>query len=241
MRTVPPAIPKAALLRLRFPSIEQLRAHLHVEDNATLLFLRDPALDLPGGSPALLEIAFDATAETRVVRTTALARVNGLGLWLAMPNARFARDVNERGLIPRKGRRIGIDRSLKLKRDDDSEYMVLMLDMSIAGVRIGGGVPAQIATGETVSLRLASPEAGEPPQLGRGRIAWVEAGEAGIALERSEEAHRLGIAKLFQAAEARWRSAREVRHPDACCKGGPSMDPPVPRVRVDGKKVATGK
>jgi hypothetical protein len=240
MRAVPP-IPKAALLRLRFPSIDQLRAHLHVEDNATLLFLRDPKLDLQGGSPVLLEIAFDSNAETRVVRTTALARVDGLGLWLAMPNARFARDVNERGLIPRKGRRIGIDRSLKLKRDDGAEYMVVMLDMSIAGVRIGGGVPAYVSPGETVSLRLASPEAGEPPQLGRGRIAWVEAGEAGIALDRSEEAHRMGIAKLFQTAEARWRSAREVRHPDACCKGGPSMDPPVPRVRVDGKKVAAGK
>jgi hypothetical protein len=240
MRAVPPAIPKAALLRLRFPSLDQLRAHLHVEDNATLLFLRDPALDLPGGAPALLEIAFDTIAETRMVRTMALARVEGLGLWLAMPNARFARDVKERGLIPRKGRRIGTDRSLKLKREDGSEYMVLMLDMSLAGVRIGGGLPP-LGPGELVTLRLASPEAGEPAQLGRGRIAWVEAGEAGIALERSDEASRVGVAKLFQAAEARWRSAREVRHPDACCRGGASMDPPLPRVRVDGKKVSTGK
>jgi hypothetical protein len=238
MRVVPPAPPKATLLRLRFPSIAELRAHLHVEDNATLLFLRDAKLDLPGGSPALLEIGFDSNSETRVVRTSVLARVEGMGLWVAMPNARFARDVNERGLIPRKGRRIGIDRSLKIKGEDGSEYMVVMLDMSIAGVRIGGGVPAHISPGQTVTLRLASTEAGEPAQLGRGRIAWAEAGEAGIALERSEEAHRLGIAKLFQAAEARWRSAREVRHPDACCRGGPLMDPPVPRVRVDGKKVA---
>jgi hypothetical protein len=238
MRTVPPAPPKAALLRLRFPSITELRAHLHVEDNATLLFLRDSKLDLPGGSPALLEIGFDLNSETRVVRTSVLARVEGLGLWLAMPNARFARDVNESGLTPRKGRRIGIDRSLKLKRADDSEYMVVMLDMSIAGLRIGGGVPAAARPGEIVRLRLASPESGEPPELGRGRIAWVEAGEAGIAMERSEEAHRLAMAKLFQSAEARWRSAREVRHPDACCRGGPSMDPPVPRVRVDGKKIA---
>src|SRR5438876_170451 len=32
---------KASLLRLRFPSLVQLRAHLHIEDNATLLFFRD--------------------------------------------------------------------------------------------------------------------------------------------------------------------------------------------------------
>jgi hypothetical protein len=231
---------KAALLRLRFRSLDQLRAHLHVEDNATLLFFRDPALDLPGGTPALVEIVFDATEETRVVRTTALARAEGLGLWLAMPNARFAREVKERGLVPRKGRRIGTDRCLKLKRQDGAEYMVLMLDMSLAGMRIGGGLPALLRPGETVTLRLASPEAGEPEQIGRARVAWMEAGEAGLALERSEEASRAGVAKLFQGAEARWRPAREVRHPDACCAGGSSMDPPVPRVRVDGKMVATG-
>jgi len=28
---------KAALLRLRFPSLEQLRAHLHIEDNAAVV------------------------------------------------------------------------------------------------------------------------------------------------------------------------------------------------------------
>src|SRR5207248_2351309 len=50
---------KAALLRLRFPSLVQLRAHLHVEDNATLLFFPDPALDLVPASTALIEMVFD--------------------------------------------------------------------------------------------------------------------------------------------------------------------------------------
>ncbi|TMA43831.1 MAG: hypothetical protein E6J82_05940, partial [Deltaproteobacteria bacterium] len=52
---------KAALLRLRFPSLVQLRAHLHVEDNATLLFFPDPALDLVPGSTALIEMVFDTS------------------------------------------------------------------------------------------------------------------------------------------------------------------------------------
>jgi len=234
-----PRSPKAALLRLRFQSLEQLRKHLHVVDNATLLFIRDPGLDLPGGSTALLEIAFDTTEETRSVRTTVLARAEGLGLWLAMPNARFARDMKERGLMQRKGRRVGTDRFLRLTREGGSEHMVLMLDLSLAGVRIGGGLPASLSPGQTINLRLASAEPGEPVELGRGRVTWVEAGEAGVALDRSDPAARAAGAKLFQAAEARWRSAREVRHLDACCKPGGLMDPPVPRVRVDGKKVAS--
>src|ERR1700682_1457221 len=161
---------KAALLRLRFPSLDQLRAHLHVEDNATLLFFRDASLALPAGTPALVEVVFDTTEETRVVRTTVLARAEGLGLWLAMPNARFAREVKERGLVARKGRRVGTDRYLRLKTQSGSEFMVLLLDMSLAGGRVGGGVPSQLRTGDQVDLRLASPELGDPPGLGRARV-----------------------------------------------------------------------
>jgi len=58
-----------------------------------------------------VEIVFDTTEETRVVRTTMLARAEGLGLWLAMPNTRFAREVKESGLVARKGRRVGSDPS----------------------------------------------------------------------------------------------------------------------------------
>jgi hypothetical protein len=227
---------KAALLRLRFPSLSQLRAHLHIEDNAALLFFRDTSLDLPAGTPALVEIVFDTTEDTRVVRTTVLARAEGLGLWLAMPNARFAREVKERGLVARKGRRVGTDRYLRLKRQSGSEYMVLLLDMSLCGARIGGGLPAHLSPGDQVGLRLASPEPGDPADVGRAQVAWVEAGEAGVAFERSDPASRSAVAKLFQTVESRWRSAREVRHPDSCCRGGPLMEPPVPRVRVDGKQ-----
>jgi PilZ domain-containing protein len=233
-----PRSSKAALLRLRFPSLEQLRKHLHVEDNATLLFFRDADLDLPAGTPALVEIVFDTSEETRVVRTSTLARAEGMGLWLAMPNARFAREVKERGLIPRKGRRVGTDRSLRLKRESGAEFMVLLLDMSLCGARIGGGLPSQLSPGDLVSLRLTSPELGDPTEIGRARVAWVEAGEAGVAFERSDPAFRAAVAKLFQSAEARWQSAREVRHPDSCCKGGALMEPAVPRVRIEGKRVA---
>jgi hypothetical protein len=236
-----PGTVKTALLRLRFASLQQLRAHLHVEDNATLLFFRDPRLDLPPGTVALVEIVFDTSEETRVVRTTTLARAEGLGLWLAMPNARFAREVKERGLVARRGRRVGSDRYLRLKRPSGSEFMVTLLDVSLGGARIGGGLPSQLSPGDHVDLRLASPDLGEPAEVGRACVAWVEAGEAGLAFDRSDSACRSAVAKLFQASEARWRTAREVRHPDSCCRGVALMEPPVPRVRIDGKRAVAAE
>src|SRR5438128_4477749 len=163
---------KSALLRLRFPSLVQLRAHLHVEDNATLLFFRDPALDLVAGSTALFEMVFDTSEETRVVCTTVLARAEAAGLWLAMPNARFAREVKERGLLSRRGRRFGADRFVRVRLEGGSEHMVNLVDVSLAGARIGGGVPASMAAGDRIDVRLASTERRQIPQVGRALLLW---------------------------------------------------------------------
>jgi len=228
---------KAVLLRLRFRTLDQLRAHLHIEDNATLVFFRDPGLDLVAGTVAVIEMVFDASEETRVVRTTVLARAESAGLWLAMPNARFAREVKERGLVVRRGRRVGADRFLRIRSESGCEYMVNMLDISLAGARIGGGVPATLCRGSTLDVRLASTDVGETAAIGHARVVWVESGEAGLEFDRTNPACRAVVAKLFQATEARWRTAREVRHPETCCRGGPLLEPPVPRVRVDGKRV----
>ena len=230
---------KTALLRLRFASVDQLRAHLHVEDNTTVLFFRDPALEVTAGVPALLEIVFDSSEEMRVVRTTALARAEGMGLWLMMPHARFAREVHERGLVPRKGRRLGTDRFVRMRREAGTDHLVQLQDLSLAGARISGGLPVSLAVSEDVTLTLASTEPGEAAEIGRARVAWVEAGEAGVLFDRASPACRAAVMKLFQSIEARWRSAREVRHPDACCRGGALMEPPVPRFTT-GKKQSAG-
>ena len=114
--------------------------------------------------------------------------------------------------------------------------MVNLVDVSLAGARIGGGVPASMAAGDRIDVRLASAEPGEIPEVGRARVVWVEGGEAGLEFDRTQPACRSAMAKLFQGTEARWRSAREVRHLETCCRGGVLLEPPVPRVRVDGKR-----
>ena len=226
---------KSILLRHRFDDLEQLRRHLHVVDGGTLLFFRDPRLTVGTGAPVLVEVAFESSEQTRALRATVLARAEGQGLWLLVPNTRFARDVDERGLSPRKGRRLGTDEMVRLKRAGGGDYMVRLLDLSIGGARIGGGIPAQLAPGTVVALTIAAPESGRAPEITRGRIVWVEDGEAGVMFDRDMESSRVAAGRLFRSLEQPWAQAREIRHLPPCCRNGEVLDPPVPRVRIDGK------
>jgi len=226
---------KAILLRHRFDDVEQLRRHLHVVDGSTLLFFRDPRLTIGTGSPVLVEVAFESSEQTRSLRATVLARAEGQGLWLVVPNTRFARDVHERGLSARKGRRLGTDEMVRLKRPGGGECMVRLLDLSIGGARIGGGLPAQLAKGNVIALTIAAPESGRAPEIARGKIVWVEDGEAGVMFDRDMESSRVSAGRLFRSLEQPWAHAREIRHLPPCCSKGEVLDPPVPRVRIDGK------
>ncbi|HWE23856.1 MAG TPA: PilZ domain-containing protein [Myxococcales bacterium] len=224
---------KAVLLRHRFDDVEQLRRHLHEVDGSTLLFFRDPRLNVATGGSALVEIAFESNEQTRVLRTTVLARAEGQGVWLAVPNTRFVRDVRERGLMQRKGRRLGVDEMVRV-RIAHAEYFVKLLDISMGGARIGGGLPPHVARGSPVQLTLPAPESGRAPEITRGKIAWVEDGEAGVTFDRDVESSRVAAGRLFRSLEPPWAKAREIRHLPTCCKGE-VLDPPLPRVRIDGK------
>jgi len=231
---------KAALLRHRFDNVEQLRRHLHVVDGSTLLFYRDPTLGLSTGSLALVEIAFQSSEQTRVLRASVLARAEGQGLWLAIPNTRFARDVNDHGIRPRRGRRLGTDELVRMKRSNGSEYMIRLLDLSIGGARIGGGLPPSLEKGQTVGISIAAADPAKAPEVTRGRVVWVEDGEAGVEFERDMASSRVAAGRLFRSLESPWTQAREIVHLPGCCKDGTQLDPPLPRVRVDGKQ-ATNK
>jgi hypothetical protein len=56
-----------------------------------------------------------------------------------------------------------------------------------------------------------------------------------VMFDRDVESSRVAAGRLFRSLEQPWAKAREIRHLPACCKGGAVLDPPVPRVRIDGK------
>ncbi|TMA29560.1 MAG: PilZ domain-containing protein [Deltaproteobacteria bacterium] len=226
---------RSTLLRHRFSSVEQLKAHLHAVDGRSLLFFRDPTLMLAPGAPVLLEMVFAQSEQTRVVRATLVARAEGQGLWLAMPNTRFAREVHDRGLVPRRWRRLGADRPMRVRWPDGAEQMVTLLDLSIAGARIGGGLSRALEPGTEGDLRLASPEIGLSPDLGRATVVWSQDGEAGLQFDRASTTCRVSVGRLFQLLQQEWEKARSVDHVHGCCAGGALLEPPLPRLRVDGK------
>lgn len=227
---------RVALLRHRFASQEQFRAHLVAMEGSTLLFFRDPNPALAIGAEALLEIAFDNSEDTRVVRASAFARTEGQGIWLAMPSARLAREIREGDLVARRGRRLGADRSLRLRRESGTEHLVMLADLSLGGARLSGGLPAGLAKQDKIELQLSSPQSGEPVDSMSARVVWCEEGEAGIEIDRSKPSVRAAVTMLFRSLEARWLTAREVRHLDLCCRDGKLLDPPAPRLRGDGKR-----
>lgn len=230
---------KLALLRHRFANAEQFRAHLTSMEAHSLLFFRDPALVLPVGAEALLEIAFDNSEDTLAVGAIALARAEGQGMWLAMPAARFAREARAGAIVHRSGRRLGADRIVRLRRRSGSECLVRLDDVSLGGGRISGGLPHGLSPHDEVEIRLATPQTGEPLDRISARVAWCDEGEAGIEFDRRNPASRAAATKLFQLLEARWRSAREARHLDLCCRDGKLLDPPAPRLRVAGTRIST--
>lgn len=225
---------KLALLRQRFASMAQFRAHLVNTEGTVLLFFRDADLPVPIGAEALVEVAFDDSEDTRVVRALAFSRAEGQGIWLAMPAARFAREVREGQLKERKGRRLGTDRVARLKRPSGGEFLVMLADVSLGGARITGGLPKSLATDDTVELLLSAPQTGEPHDPIAGRVVWRDDVDAGIEVDRTRPTSRAAITKLFQSLEQRWRAAREVRHLDLCCRDGKLLDPSPPRVGIGG-------
>jgi hypothetical protein len=226
---------KAVLLRHRFDDVEQLRRHLHEVDGTTLLFFRDPVLYVKAGVNALVELAFESSEQTRMLRASVLARNEGQGVWLVVPNTRFARDVRQQGLAARKGRRLGCDEYVRLRRSGGLEHMVRLFDISMGGARIGGGLPPQLTRGSAVALTLPQIETGRAPEITHGKIVWAEDGEAGIMFDRDVASSRVAAGRFFRSLEEPWRKAREIRHLPTCCQNGQVTDPPLPRVRNEGK------
>jgi hypothetical protein len=225
---------RRTLLRHRFDSVEQLTAHLHVAEGRGLLFFRDPALDLAAGSSVLLELTFSTSEQTRVLRASMLVRTDQ-GSWLVTPDIRFVREVHDRGLIARRNRRLGADLPVRIRRRNGQEHLLALLDLSIGGARLGQGLPSSIGPGTDLQVTLAFPGVGQTAALGQATVSWVEDGEAGLLFDRASSTCRVSVGRLFQSLQKEWETARTIDHLRGCCAGGALQEPPMPRLRTDGK------
>jgi hypothetical protein len=219
--------PAHALLRQRFGTPEEMTKHLHPVDNRILLFFRDPNLKLAGNSKVLLEISFITSEQQVVLRGQVLGAVDQgalRGLWLEFPDTRLSKRTA--ALRDRKQRRVACDALVQIN-SANHPHLGRLTDLSMGGARLSGASGVQ--EGDEVEIRIISDNAAWPSELGRAQIIRLNAQEVGAKFLRLESNSRMAINRLFGALQESWSTAPLVEHPGICCKGGPLVEPPIPR------------
>src|SRR5213595_1559713 len=184
------------LLRYRFDSLEQLKAHLNVlTGGRSLFFYPAPNSHGEGGDRVLLEIS--EGEQQMLMRGTVLSRVDG-GFWLDFPDGRLARWLGSSSAVGRHQRRLPAD--LMVDVQGDVRRLGRLVDVSLGGGRLVG-VPG-LSAGKVVQLKLVSQLADVPPVLGQAQVVRIVPGEAAIRFVRSDPATRLAATKLFEAIRA---------------------------------------
>jgi hypothetical protein len=212
------------LLRYRFESLEQVKAHLNVlTGGRSLLFYPAPAVQGAGGDRVLLEVS--EGEQQMLLRGTVLSRVEG-GMWLDFPDGRLARWLGARSAVGRHQRRLPADLMVDVR--GAVHRLGRLLDVSLGGGRLVG-VPG-LTAGNLVQLKLVSQLADMPTELGQAQVVRVVPGEAAIKFVRSDPATRMAATKLFEALRARWAASPEVIHRPQCCAAGQVLAPTMPRV-----------
>ncbi len=218
------------LLRQRFGTPDEMLRHLHPVDGRTLLFFRDPALQLAGNAKVLLEVSFTQSDQQAVLRGNVLGAVEEgalRGTWLEFPDTKLSKRATL--LRDRKQRRLACDAVIQIRKEDHP-HIGRLTDLSLGGARLSGLYG--VNEGDEVELRLISDNKAWPSELGRAQIVRSATGDVGTRFLRTESNSRMAITRLFAALQENWNQARQVDHPPICCKGGPLLEPPLPRMKL---------
>jgi len=205
----------ATLLRYRFDTVAQTRAHLHAAADGTLLFFRGGD-QRPAGAQVLVELAFRDSEQVRLLRGVQARAVPGEGSWLRFAQGLVLPEVETGLLARRQHRRYGADLPIEVLRaagDDPKGSRATGIDARPAGAAALEGrlhdlslVGARLS-GESLGLRPGTKVALRVPgadNTGPATVVW---------------ANRQGA----------WQLAPEAVHPRACCQAGMILEPPLPR------------
>ena len=215
------------MMRYRFDSFEQVARHLHLVNNAALLFVRDQKrLPTPFGR-VLLALDIRASGQQTVVRGEVVARAEGglPGAWLQLSDLRLARRLREAGgFAARREGRVSGDQLLQLRSDAGHQLVVQLLDIGAGGMRVRAG---GLRKGDDYRVRLLGLPALKA-DLGLARVVRADAAEAGLRFDVPGDQQVLNYVKSLQEA---WSRAVEIDHVPDCCARGAPIEPSLPKVR----------
>jgi hypothetical protein len=215
-----------ALIRYRFDTLEQLSRHLHMVDDAALIFLPEPEKASALPERVMVELVLREPSQETVVRGAVVSRAEGQvrGSWLQLADTRLAMRLRYgRGLEGRREGRVSADHLVQLHSDYGDHFIAQILDVSSGGMRVHGA--RGLLVGGSYGVRLL----GEKPvqaELGVAHVARLEGSEAGL---RFVLAGNPPVLQFVESLREAWKRAPEIVHLAGCCARDP-IEPALPRL-----------
>ena len=159
------------------------------------------------------------------VRTQHNARFTGS--WLEFPTPDLPLIMSDLAQTRRAHERLPIDVTASVRCADGAKLVCRIADVSADGLRLSG-LPFLLKAGEDLSIEMVGMPRAQS-DLGKGRVVWVRAQEAGIHF-RGRGPLNPSLVKLVEQAVAVRSSAIEFVHPDSCsCRNGERpLEPQLP-------------
>lgn len=208
------------MLKYCFDTVEQLTRHLHVSDNSTLMFARDPGHSLLPGR-GLLQLQVNQTGAAAIVRAEVVARSGGAipGAWMQL-DARLGRHLMARGTFKARHHYRICANHVVLVLSGRSVQAVQLLDVGTGGLRVRG----ELTLDDWYEVRLIGARRLEC-DLGVAEVVRVDASESGL---RFVEPQSQAVRSLIGNLDTVWAGADRIEHPAACCAGGLPVEPVAP-------------
>ncbi|TMA84773.1 MAG: PilZ domain-containing protein [Deltaproteobacteria bacterium] len=217
-----------ALVRYRFGSTANIPLHFR-ENNGRSLFFYPSELPHRDGQWIFVEFVVAGSDVPCLARGRVRTQHNArfTGSWLEFPTPDLPLIMSDLAQTRRAHERLPIDVTASVRCADGAKLVCRIADVSADGLRLSG-LPFLLKADEDLSIEMVGMPRAQS-DLGKGRVVWVRAQEAGIHF-RGRGPLNPSLVKLVEQAVAVRSSAIEFVHPDSCsCRNGERpLEPQLP-------------
>jgi hypothetical protein len=218
------------MIRYAFDSFSQLGNHLHLVDNASLMFIADPKRAghsfLQG--KVLVELEIREAMTRTVARGEVVARAEGRmpGSWVQFSDLRLVKRLQKpEAFASRRERRVSAEQLVQLRSSTGSQLVLQLLDVSEGGIRLRGA--AGVTAGATYEVRLLGARL-VGSDLGTARAVRNDGLEVALRFDLRGAGP---VKRYLQLLQDAWARAPQVEHAKECCARMGPIEPALPKLR----------